>query len=207
MSWIGLRRQNLGTPRTTIRIFGAFLNHPASPRDPRDYVGRGEEGERKIERERERERGRGFLSSIFLCLDEDYSVFIRVIFRSVRGESLWIFGSFYDSILLSPFAFFSMKISVFRFLRHATETILGILVIFFDFVLSYDFRFSWWYVYNVMFRLREKSLRIFFSFFSSSFGLIFILTKIFIVIFLILFVTIPLHLEGDSDVSVTRYLG
>ena len=56
MSWIGLRRQSLGTPRTTIRIFGAFLNHPASPRDPRDYVGRGEEGERKIERERERER-------------------------------------------------------------------------------------------------------------------------------------------------------
>ena len=133
MSWIGLRRQSLGTPRTTIRIFGAFLNHPASPRDPRDYVGRGEEGERKIERERERERGRGFLSSIFLCLDEDYSVFIRVIFRSVRGESLWIFGSFYDSILLSPFAFFSVKISVFRFLRHATETILGILVIFFLF--------------------------------------------------------------------------
>lgn len=71
----------------------------------------------------------------------------------------------------------------------------------------YDFRFSWWYVYNVMFRLREESLRIFFSFFSSSFGLIFILTKIFIVIFLILFVTIPLHLVGDSDVSVTRYLG
>lgn len=53
MSWIGLRRQNLGTPWTTIRIFGAFLNHPASPRDPRDYVGRGEEGETKMERERE----------------------------------------------------------------------------------------------------------------------------------------------------------
>lgn len=83
MSWIGLRRQNLGTPWTTIRIFGAFLNHPASPRDPRDYVGRDEEGERKIERERDR----GFLSRIFLCLDEDYSVFIRMIFRSVCGES------------------------------------------------------------------------------------------------------------------------
>lgn len=65
MSWIGLRRQNLGTPWTTIRIFGAFLNHPASPRDPRDYVGRDEEGERKIERERETEdffRGFSFVS-------------------------------------------------------------------------------------------------------------------------------------------------
>lgn len=125
-----------------------------------------------------------------------------MIFRSVCGESLWIFGRFHGSILFSPFASFSMKIVVFRFLRHVAETILATLVTFVILFYPYEFRFSWWYVYSVIFRLRyEESLRIFSIFFF--FWFIFILAKIFIVIFSILFVTIPLGLvQRDVWVSL-----